>query len=211
MTYAAAGPTITTDLEARLNEWLRDSGVEDGRRIVRFDDDSMLVSKFEPGFAQTVHAVLDRLPELLDQSTISAAYNATAATAEDATLRVTVWSRAAHNMLADFGAERDIDDNQQALIRVGLISVAALLDTMLWSGPTVGDDYSPRPGEITAFLEATDRLDPDHDLFTRHYGTFEQRRVVNYCPGSPFARVMISQAWIACTGVEPPTAPAPSP
>jgi hypothetical protein len=222
MTDPAGGATETSDLdtdepdfselEPRLQEWLLDSGVVDGRRLVRVDDATILISKFEPGFAAGVHAVLDLLPELFDQELIIAAYDdvaATAAAAGKAPLRVDVWNDATHGMLATLSGEREVDDNRQALVRVGLVSVRALLDTLLWSGPTISDGgYTPQAGEVTAYLEATDRLDTDHDLFTRHYGTFEERQVVNYCPGAPFARRMINQAWITCTGTQPPEPPA---
>lgn len=206
MTQPADAPTETdAALEARLKAWLRDELlIEEDRRLVRFDDASILISKFEPGFAHGLHAMLHDMPELFDEAHIQRAYAAAAAEAGPTTLRVDAWDLGMRALLATLGDERGYDDNQQAQARVGIDSVRALLDTALWTAPRPGDEYEPRSGEVTAFLEATDKLDPDHDLFTRHYGTFEGRSVVNHCPGVPFARVMLAQAWTACTGTPPP-------
>ncbi len=197
-------------LEARLKRWLRDElQIEDDRRLVRVDATTILVSKFEPGFAPQLHALLDSLPELFDETHIQRAY-AQAAAEADATgadasiLRVDAWNLGMRALLATLGAERGIEDNRQALVRVGIDSVRAVLDTALWSAPRIGDGYEPRSGELTAYREATVSLDPNHDLFTRNYGTFEARSVVNHCPGAPFARTMLAQAWTACTNTPPP-------
>ena len=48
--------------ETRLLRWLRDEvGVEERRRLVRSDDSSVLVSKFEPGFGPPLHAAIHSL------------------------------------------------------------------------------------------------------------------------------------------------------
>ena len=198
-----AAPDAT--LEARLKAWLRDEQqIEDDRRLVRVDDTTILVSKFEPGFAPQLHALLGELPELFDDAHVQRAY-ATAASEGSATLlRVDAWDLGMRALLATLGADRGIEDARQALVRVGIDSVRAVADTALWSAPRITDEYEPSSGERTAYREATASLDPDHDLFTRHYGSFEARSVVNHCPGAPFARTMLAQAWTACTGTPPP-------
>ena len=201
-----ADPAAFSEREMALNVWLHNHvGIDDVRRIVREDPESILVSKFEPGFAPGLHSMLDELPELFDGDEISSAYSAVAAAEESAdALRVDVWDQAMRRLLATLGAQRGIEDDRQALIRVGIDSVRAILVSALWSVPLTSDDYEPQPGEITAFREVTSSMSPDHDLFTRHYGLFEDLDVVNHCPGAPFARLMLSQAWQVCTGTTPP-------
>ena len=204
-----AQPNAT--LEARLKRWLRDElQIEEDRRLVRVDATTILVSKFEPGFAPQLHALLDSLPELFDETHIQRAYAQAAAEADTTVetgasiLRVDAWALGMRALLATLGAERGIEDDRQALVRVGIDSVRAVLDAALWSAPRTGDGYEPRSGELIAYREATAGLDPNHDLFTRIYGSFEARSVVNHCPGAPFARTMLAQAWTACTGTPPP-------
>ena len=199
-----AAPT-TDDLEARIEAWLRESSeADEPRRVVRIDGESVLVSKFEPGFAAELHALLDRLPELFDEAAVSRAYAQQAASAGRAEARVAVWHRALRTLLATLGVERGIDDAQQGLVRVGIDSVRAVLDSVLWSTPAVGDDYTASAGERSAYRDALARLEGERELFTRYYGTFEGRRVENHCPGAAFARTMLAQAWTACTGGRPP-------
>jgi hypothetical protein len=198
-----AAPDVT--LEARLKAWLREEQqIEDGRRLVRVDDTTILISKFEPGFAPQLHSLLDELPELFDDAHVQHAYATSASEGSATLLRVDVWDLGMRALLATLGADRGIEDARQALVRVGIDSVRAVIDTALWSAPRTGDEYEPSSGELTAYREAIASLDPEHDLFTRHYGTFEARSVVNHCPGAPFARTMLAQAWTACTGTPPP-------
>lgn len=195
----------STDLELRLLAWLRDAmGLDEERRVARVDAGVVLVSKFEPGFAPQLHELLDELPELFDQDAVERAYRRCAAESAPAEPRVAVWGSALHSLLATLGAERGIDDGRQALVRVGIVSVQAVLDSVLWSRPAAGDDYAPLSGERAAYRDATQQLDPHRELFTRYYGTFEGRRVENHCPGAAFARVMLAHAWSVCTGTPPP-------
>ena len=192
--------------EARLLRWLRDeAGVEERRRLVRSDDGSILVSKFEPGFAPRLHTLLDGLPQIFDRHTVADAYALSAAHAAPRTTRIEVWHGALRDLLRRACAERGIDDDEQeAFVRVGIDSVRAVLETVLWSSPAVDDaGYRPRRGEVAAYRDATRQLD-SRDQFTRYYGAFEGRAVENHCPGATFARTMLAQAWAVCTGTDPP-------
>ena len=103
-------------------------------------------------------------------------------------------------------AARNLDRDQLAEIRAGTDSVAALLDSVLWSSPHVGDSYTPSESEQVAFAEAIARMDAHAGIFTRYYGTFEGARVENYCPGAQFARTLLAQAWAVCAPFEPAAA-----
>ncbi len=192
--------------ETRLLRWLRDEvGVEERRRLVRSDDSSVLVSKFEPGFAPRLHTLLDSLPEIFDQQAVVQAYALGAAHADARTTRIEVWHGALRGLLRRACAERGIDDDEQeAFVRVGIDSVRAVLEVVLWSSPTVEDGgYEPHRGELAAYRDATRHL-ASRDQFSRYYGAFEGRAVENHCPGAPFARTMLAQAWAVCTGTDPP-------
>ena len=193
-------------LEPALNAWLVDAhGVDRPRRIVRADAERMLVSKFEPGFAARLHELLELMPELFDEAAVVAAYDEHARMAPPGTLRTAAWHAAMHARLRAAGDRHAIPDLRQAEVRTGIDSVYAVLDSVLWTAPRVGDGgYSPAPGEIAAYRDGLDRLAPERDLFTRHYGLFEGRDVVNHCPGASFARAMLAHAWRACTGTAPP-------
>ena len=206
MSDPTADSAAFSEREIALNVWLQNHvGVNEVRRIVREDPDSILISKFEPGFAPGLHTMLDELPQLFDSAEIAIAYSAVASADESATaLRVDVWDQAMRRLLATLSAQRGIEDDRQALIRVGIDSVRAILDSALWSVPLISDDYEPQAGEIAAFRDVTSSMSPDHDLFTRHYGLFEDLDVVNHCPGAPFARLMLGQAWQVCTDIAPP-------
>ena len=205
VTEPPSAPAAPASLEARLLAWLRDAiGLEEGRRVARVDAGVVLVSKFEPGFAPQLHELLDELPELFDPDEVERAYRRCAAESAPAEPRVAVWGSALHSLLATLGAQRGIDDGRRALVHVGIDSVQAVLDSVLWSRPTAGDDYAPLSGERAAYRDATRQLDPGRELFTRYYGTFEGRRVENHCPGAAFARVMLAHAWSVCTGTPPP-------
>lgn len=205
--------TIPDDaaFEARLREWLRrDLGVAESRRLARLDEESALVSKFEEGFAPRLHALLDALPEILDERAVLDAYAVEASRAAPGTSRLEVWDRALRGLLREACARLGITeaDDQQAFVRVGVDSVRAVLESILWSAPTVDETYAPRAGERAAYLDVL-RAFAGRDFFTRTYGQFEGRLVQNHCPGSAYARVMLAQAWRVCTGAEPPTEPPP--
>jgi hypothetical protein len=193
--------------EARLRDWLvHDIGVAEWRRLARLDDESALVSKFPPGFAPQLHRLLEALPELLDEATVLAAYDEAAAAAAPGTTRVEAWDRALSALLARACMRLGIPESadQRAFVRVGVDSVRALLESILWTGPTLGEAYTPAPGERAAYLDVT-RAFAGRDFFTRTYGLFEGRLVQNHCPGAAYARVMLAHAWRACTGTPPPS------
>ena len=186
---------MDTSTNARFEAWLRERGIEGSRRIVRQSESALLVSKFGPGFAARLHEAIDRVPELFDPSVISAGYRLN----DSATPRVEAWRLAVKGLLADLGPKRGLDPDQLAEIRAGTDSVAALLDSALWSGPTVGAAWTPSESERTAYREALARMDDESSIFTRYYGEFEGRRVENHCPGSQVARRLFQQAWEICS------------
>jgi hypothetical protein len=89
----------------------------------------------------------------------------------------------------------------------GIESVQAVLDSILWTAPNIDQDYSPNAGEVEAYAEfeagllarERDEALTGRDIFTRYYGELDGRRVENYCPGAPFARRLLAQAWRICT------------
>ena len=194
-------------IEARLRDWLHaDAGVTDWRRLARLDEETVLVSKFEEGFAPRLHALLDALPAILDEDAVLGAYQVEAAASPPGTSRLEVWDRALRGLLRDACARLGITevDDQQAFVRVGVDSVRAVLESILWTAPTIDDAYAPAEGERAAYLDVL-RAFAGRDFFTRTYGQFEGRLVQNHCPGAAYARVMLAQAWRVCTNTEPPT------
>lgn len=190
--------------EARLTRWLReDAGVDEPRRFVRRGNGSILISKFEAGFAARLHETIAGLPELFSAPAVSEAY--TRATADSAeSTRVEVWHLAVKAILATAVESGRITPDERSEVLAGLDSVAALLDSILWSAPTPGTGYIAQPGERDAYREALQRMDSENSLFTRYYGAFEGEAVVNHCPGAPFARKLLEHAWTICTGESPP-------
>jgi hypothetical protein len=184
---------------------LRDvAGIDEPRRIVRTDRERILVSKFDPGFAARLHDALARLPELFDLEEVSREYRRLAAL-DSASTRVDTWHRAICELLARVATARSISGDQQAEIRAGIDSVAGLLAALLWSNPAVGDDRGPSGGEADALTDVLARMDADPGIFTRIYGSFQDRAVVNHCPGAPFARLFLLQGWTICaTPIETP-------
>lgn len=195
----------TAAFEARLRAWLpEEAGVHEWRRLVRVTEDEVLVSKFEEGFSQRLFVLLDRVPELFDEATVVARYERLAASLPADTPRVDAWHAAMHEACREAGERLGIEDVRLAEIRTGIDSVRAILEAVIWSEPAVRDDYTPRSGEVEAYREGLATLADDRDLFTRYYGTFENRAVRNHCPGAAFARKMLAQGWRACTGTPPP-------
>jgi hypothetical protein len=195
----------SNEFESELNTWLRETiDIDLPRRVVRVDDARILVSKFEPGFSARLHELLDLMRELFDEAAVVAAYERVRALRPPETARTLAWHEAMHELLRTAGDRHAIPDLRQAEVRTGIDSVYAVLQSVLWSDPKLGDDYAPQDGESTAYVEGLRNLDPSRDLFTRHYGVFDGRAVVNHCPGAAFARVMLAQAWRACTGEPSP-------
>jgi hypothetical protein len=189
--------------EAALRRWIaQDLGIEGERRLVRDDGERVLVSKFEAGFAAGVHDLIAVMPELFAEEAVRAAYERAASGGGS---RVEAWHRGMHAMLRAAGEREGISELRQAEVRTGIDSVYAVLGTALWSDPRVGDvDYEPGEGERRAYREALASLSDGRDVFTRVYGRFAGRVVENHCPGAAFARVMLEQGWVACTGTPAP-------
>lgn len=184
-------------------EWLRDhAGVAESRRIARRDSQRMLVSKFPEGFAGHLHEALARLPELFETTAVTAAH--CALTSKPGVRRVEAWHESILGLLRNLGSERNLSPDEQAEIRAGIDSVAALLDSILWTSPLTGAPYAPAAAETEAYREAISRMDAPDGMFTRFYGVFEGLRVENHCPGAPFARKLLAQAWTICTGTPAP-------
>jgi hypothetical protein len=191
--------------EDHFHHWLRHvAGIEDWRRIARDDGERILISKFEGGFAAGVHELIALMPELFDEPAILAVYEREAATAPG-TSRVDAWHRALHAMLRAAGDRHAIPNLRQAEVRTGIDSVYAILQTLFWTDPKCGASYQSRAAERSAYLEAIVSMDDVHDMFTRVYGWYEDRQVLNHCPGAPFARVMLEQGWRVCSGEDIPT------
>ena len=188
--------------DRRLAAWLFERGVEGARRVVRENDDEILVSKFEPGFAARLGEVMAALPRLTDRTIVARAYEREAARTPEAA-RVEVWRRAMAALVAEGLAAAGRDVGEGALVRAGIDSVAAVLDSVLWTAPAATQPWSPSAAERRAFEEALARTAAT-DLFTRRYGAFEGQAVVNHCPGAAYARALLACGWHACTGERRP-------
>lgn len=196
---------LTPDLQAALTDWLdREVGVDRPRRVVRADESGILVSKFEPGFAAQLHRLLDEIPEIFDEAHVLEQYARMAGELPADTPRLDAWHAAMHAALRAAGERLDLDDSRLAEVRVGIDSVRAVLEAVIWSQPRVGDDYTPRSGEVQAYEDGLAALQDHRDIFTRYYGDFEGVPVRNHCPGAMFARRMLAHGWTACTGTPPP-------
>jgi hypothetical protein len=180
----------------RFEAWLAERGFEGERRRVRESPDGILVSKFGPGFAARLHDALDRVPELHDANGLAARYAATPA----GTPRVEAWRLAVESLLAALGRERGLSRDQLSEVQAGVDSVAGLMDSVLWTSPTLGTEWTPSPAEASAYEEALDRMDDESSIFTRFYGEFEGTPVYNHCPGAQVARRLMGQAWAVVTG-----------
>lgn len=190
-----------------MRGWLEhEAGVAEWRRLARLDEHAALVSKFEEGFAPQLHALLEALPELVDERAVLEAYGEAASAASPGTLRTEAWDRAMRSLLARACVRLGIPEtaDQQSFVRVGVDSVRALLESVLWTSPAVDEAYVPAPGERAAYLDVT-RAFAGRDFFTRTYGLFEDHIVQNHCPGAAYGRVFLAQAWLACTGTPPPS------
>jgi len=180
--------------ETSFQAWLAAAGIEGPRRVARESESSILVSKFEAGFAARLYQALDALPELFDQEEVARRYSAQL----PVTARVEAWRLAVNGLLEELGQARGLDRDQLAEIRAGTDSVAALLDSVLWTCPALGDHWQPSPAEREACEDALAKMDDESSIFTRYYGDFEGKRVENHCPGAPVARRLFGQAWAVC-------------
>ncbi|HEY7269877.1 MAG TPA: hypothetical protein VH951_08620 [Dehalococcoidia bacterium] len=187
-----------------LCEWLSaERGIDEYRRVVRENESAVVISKFEPGFSQELFATVDILPELFDEDAIAAAYEALADAYQrhgEAPLRTAVWREASEAALDRGCRERGIADQRRMYVLPGIESVQAVMDSILWSAPTVADrGYRPNAGELQAYRDF-EGGEGERTLFTRYYGDMDGRRVENHCPGAPFGRRLVAQAWNICTG-----------
>jgi hypothetical protein len=187
-------------------------GLDEYRRVVRESETTVVISKFEAGFSQELFATVDRLPELFDEAVVAAEYGSISeryvAAGEDPP-RTRVWREASEAVLNRAADALGIDARQRMFVLPGIESVQAILDTILWSGPTLLQPFEPSAGERQAFeeFEALASHDPagaGRDVFTRFYGVLDGRRVENYCPGAPYGRRLVAQAWRICTAARVP-------
>jgi hypothetical protein len=184
-----------------LRAWLRDElGLMEFRRVVREGDSAIVISKFENGFSQRLFTTVDAIAELFDDGVIAREYAELASAymaTEQSPLRTRVWREASEGLLRRIGAERGVSEDEMRHVLPGIESVQVVLDTILWTTPRIGQEYSPSEGELEAYAEFA--KDESGRLFTRYYGEFGGKRVENYCPGSQFARRLVAQAWAICT------------
>ena len=193
-----------------LRRWLREEvGLNEYRRVVRQNREVIVISKLEDGFSQELFAIVERLPELFDESAVGREYAELVGAhlrVGEVPARTAVWHEAGERLLRRLGAERGIDEPRLTLVLPGIESVHAVMDTILWSAPTIDDSRGPGPGETAEFeaFEASqgrreEGVRVTRDLFTRYYGSLAGRRVENYCPGAQFARQLVKQAWRICS------------
>lgn len=186
---------MTVDEEA-LRAWLEEMGVSGARRVVAADEHRIMLSKTPPGFAHRLLETIDALSGALDDDTVGRAY---AGLGLPGRLRVEVWEDAVMACVAAATAEARLPEGLITEIRLGVESVGALLRSVMWSDPRVGDGRSgPLPGEVAAFADCWATLTGDGQRFTRVYGVFDGRQVVNHCPGNRVARALFAQGWRLC-------------
>jgi hypothetical protein len=196
---------VDPDDGERLLAWLRERGIEDERRVVRASPSGILVSKFPAGFAARLHDSVGRLGALFDDDAVGDATKAIG-TSDPSVSRVAAWHGAVLGVLRVAEDAGIVTPSERAEVEAGVDSVAALLDTALWTGPTWSDDaWTPGEGEVTAFREALSRMHDADGLFSRHYGVFDGAPVTNHCPGVGVARRLLEQAWSVCTGTNVPS------
>lgn len=181
-------------------DWLHDViGIDGFRRVVRRGASGILVSKFPEGFAARLHETVDALPGMFDHDTVASRF-ATFAAADAQRVRTESW-RLAINAVINEGAEaQGLSRDAVAEVLAGVDSVAAILDTILWTSPAGPEAHAPDLSEVAARDDILARMNADRGLFTRHYGMFEGVPVENHCPGALVARRLFAQGWTICTG-----------
>jgi hypothetical protein len=189
-------------------DWLRECGLEEERRVARETDAVIHVSKLGARETRALFASIDAVPELFDAAAVGAEYERLAAVrraAGDDPPRSEVWRAASESLLRRLAAERGAGRGLP-FVMPGLDSVRAVVDTLLWRLPTVGEAYEPAPGEEAAYADLMS-AEPERDIFTRRYGCFDGKAVENYCPGAPFARRLVEQAYRVCAANGAPLKP----
>lgn len=184
--------------DGRLNAWLAEAGIDGERRTVRQSDQSMLVSKFPPGFAQALVGRVEGLVELFDDDVVRVAYQGLVRANPGAT-RAATWHGASLHVLRELAERVGLDSRAVAEVEAGIDSVAALLDTVLFMAEPASSDVAVTVPEARAYEEALAKLHADAPLFTRQYGVLDGKTVVNHCPGSRFARLLFEQGWRICS------------
>lgn len=210
MTPALMSPLVillrafVTTTEDRLRRWLvNEHGIVDSRRIVREDDNGVLVSKFPSDFMGRVGAMVERL-DLFSKNDPLAIVTAEQACRHPTQSRVENWRAAVCDLICSRAESQGLSTADAELVTVGVDSVAAVMRAILWSDPVAGETYAPGPAELDAWRDAIARTNRAGDLFTRHYGFFEGKAVSAHCPGAPYARAFMESAWRCCTGTPPP-------
>lgn len=182
--------------------WLRDvAGVLDPRRVVRRSASSILVSKFDEGFAARLHDTIDRLPVMFDPEAVAARF-AELVDADPTLRRAEAWRLAVAALIREAADRQGLHPDAVAEVLAGVDSVGALIDTILWTGPAGPEPSPPEPSEQEARSDIRARMDAERGIFTRYYGSFEGVPVENHCPGAQVARRLFAQAWAICTGEE---------
>ena len=191
-----------------LSQWLASEvHVDEPRRIVRTDDTTILLSKVEPGFALELHNTLDLLGFTSDDDFKLKIKERMWDAYPESMSRVEAWRKSVKDILVQSGDKFSIPAARLNEIQIGVDSVAALLDATLWTSPALADDsYEPESGESKAYLENLQALTDGSDIFTRFYGYYEGKSVMNHCPGALFARKLLATGWEICTGANTPDA-----
>ena len=185
-----------TAFEVEFQAWLATLGEPgEGRRLVRTGAREILVSKLEPDVLARVQQTLLGLSELLAPAAVRERYDAIAA-ATPGIQRVTAWRLAIRELLAG----TDLSPAARNEAEAGTDSVAALLDTVLWSAPVANVPFTPAEAERQAYDDARARMGGDAPIFTRYYGEFAGLPVMNHCPGAPIARKLLAEGWALCSG-----------
>jgi hypothetical protein len=180
-------------LEQSLLDWLRsEAGVQEPRRVAAVTSRQVVLSKFPEGFYDCLDVAISAIPGLFEAATVPVT---------EAADRSEAWRAGMERCLFAFESGGLLDSGQRAEVMAGVDSVAALLATVFWGPRQPG---GATDAERQAFLDLEERLRGPRSLFTRHYGTFEGRAVVNHCPGAAHARRILALAWTACTGEPPP-------
>lgn len=192
---------MTTD--ADILRWLRDvAGIAEPRRVVRRSPTAILVSKFDEGFAARLHDTIDHLPAMFDDALVAARFDELAQI-EPSRTRTETWRLAVTAVVSEAAAREGLHGDAVAEVRAGIDSVAALLDSILWTSPAGPRPHVPEPSEVEAYNDTRARMDAERGIFTRYYGSFEGVPVENHCPGSQVARRLFAQGWTICTAGDP--------
>lgn len=184
-----------------LQLWLAERDVVGARRVVAVDDRRILVSKTPPGFVEGLFEALEALGSALADDSVAAEC---ALTARVGRPRVDAWEEAVMRAVARQVVRLNLPPTVVEEVKFGVESVAALLRSVLWSDPKVGECYALSAAESAAYEDLCERLTGDAAKFTRVYGIFEGRPVVAHCPGASLARRLLDQGWRLCTRAEFP-------